>query len=998
METDRWKQIEQLCHAALALERQQQAAFLDGVCAGDEELRSEVESLLAYQKQGDHFIEAPAFVMAAKALAKDNMSSAGHDQLIGRRIGPYQIVERIGVGGMGEVFRAFRADDQYNRAVAIKLVRAGHDSGLFVARFKNERQILAGLDHPNIARLFDGGATEEGIPYFVMELIEGRPIDEYCDSYKLSISERLRLFQQVCSAVHYAHQRLIIHRDIKPGNILVTAEGTPKLLDFGVAKILDPALVSTQLDVTTTATRLVTPAYASPEQIRNAPVTTAADVYSLGVVLYRLLTGHLPYRVDKHNARALEHAICETEPERPSSAVTRAEESTGPGGTLERISPAEIGTLRSASPENLHKRLRGDLDHILLKALRKESEQRYTSVEQFSEDLRRHLDGIPVIARAGTLRYRAGKFIRRHKTGVIASSLMMLMLLTAMGAILRESRIARMQQAKAERRFNDVRKLANTLMFELHDAIEKLPGSTPARQLLVKNATEYLDSLSRETAGDPSLQRELATAYQKLGDVQGNPYGPNLGDMTGALASYRKALALRDALCSAKTITGQDRLDLATSYRQMGDMLLTSGDAAAALESSRKAVAISESLTKATPENTKFLQEMVRDYDVMGSIQGAEQNSGNMGDLQGSLETFRQALAVGQAMVKADPPNRWAHRTVAALEAKIGDILVSEGRRTEASENYRRALQGFLALAEPGNAPSQRDVGGMYGRLGRVLDIEGNYAGALQNYRKELEYDSKLVAADPRNSQARTDLMGGYVNLGGMLANTGDVGGGLKLLRDAVRLGTELVASDPTNEESAARLAGAEIALAQTLGEHGNLTDALTSYLHALAIYDKQVSADAQNMDARLNLAGTYAEMGSLLAERGSIAQARENFRKAIELDEPVAAAKPNPEQARYTLADAYAGLGDLAAKPASNDELPMRDRMKYGHEARSWYQQSLEAWRKIRNPAKESPNGFFCGSPEKVSRKLARLDAALAQHAGSQPSSQPTANGSLQK
>ena len=987
MKPERWQKIEELYHAALQRPEDQRGAFLRDACAGDEVLFGELESLLSYEDKTEPFLKDPALNVVAATLAK-SYGQPGHldDPLIGRRLGPYQIMEMIGRGGMGEVYRAFRADDQYRKQVAIKLVRAGHDSQLFVARFKNERQILASLDHPNIAQLFDGGATAEGLPYFVMELIEGRPIDEYSDVHKLSIGERLRLFQQVCSAVHYAHQRLIVHRDIKPGNILVTAEGTPKLLDFGVAKILDPALVSTEPDVTTTATRLVTPAYASPEQIRDAPVTTAADVYSLGVVLYRLLTGHLPYRVDKHNPRALAHAICEAEPERPSTAVTRAEEATGPGGRLERISPAEISTVRSASPEKLHKRLRGDLDHILLKVLRKEPDQRYTSVEQFSEDLRRHLDGIPVIARAGTFRYRAGKFVRRHRTGVIASTLMALTLVAAMGAILRESRIARMQQARAERRFNDVRKLANTLMFELHDAIEKLPGSTPARQLLVKNAMEYLDSLSHESVGDPSLQRELATAYQKLGDVQGNPFGPNLSDMTGALASYRKALALREALCSAKAATAQDRLDLATSYRQMGDMLLTSGDAATALESSRKAVAISESLTKTETGNTKFLQELVRDYDVVGSIQGANQNSANMGDLQGSLETFRKALAVAQAMAKADPADGWAHRTVAVLEAKIGDVLTLEGERTQALENYRRALQGFLALAEPGNAPSQRDVAGMYGRLGQILHMEGDNSGALQNHRKALEYDSKLAAADPQNSQARTDLSGSYVNLGGMLANTGDVAGGLKLLRAAVRLGNELVASDPTNEESAGRLAGAEIALAQTLSEHGKPADALTSYLHAVAIYDKQASADAQNMDARLDLAGTYAEVGSLLAKTGAADKARENYRKALAVDEPLWTTKSPPEQARYTLAEAYSGLGDLAARFASNDKVPPSERMKHGNEARSWYQRSLEAWRQIRSPARESPNGFRCGSPQKVARNLAQVDAALDKLSTSQP------------
>ncbi|MFZ0283969.1 MAG: serine/threonine-protein kinase, partial [Terriglobales bacterium] len=299
MQSERWQKVERLYHAVLECEENGRAAFLARACEGDEALRREVESLVSYGGRSGKFIEGSALEVVAPALARHG--SDGQDQasiesrMIGKRISQYRVVEQLGSGGMGEVYRAVRADDQYQKQVAIKLVRAGADSGLVVGRFKNERQILAGLDHPNIARLLDGGATEDGVPYFVMELVEGQPIDKYCDSHQLGIRARLELFQQVCSALKYSHQHQIIHRDIKPANILVTAEGVPKLLDFGIAKMVDSGVVAGAARQTQTMFRVFTPEYASPEQIKAGAITPASDVYSLGVLLYELLTGHRPY-------------------------------------------------------------------------------------------------------------------------------------------------------------------------------------------------------------------------------------------------------------------------------------------------------------------------------------------------------------------------------------------------------------------------------------------------------------------------------------------------------------------------------------------------------------------------------------------------------------------------------------------------------------------------------------------------------------------------------
>jgi eukaryotic-like serine/threonine-protein kinase len=314
MNPERWQQIREVLDRAIASPDAERSALLDVACSGDPELRDEVESLLrSHQQAGSVFLKKPAVDFSASTH-----EPANHGGRIGRRVGVYQIVEQIGEGGMGEVYRAVRADGQYDKEVAIKFVRVGLDTAAVLERFRHERQVLASLDHPNIARLFDGGTTEDGIPYLVMELIEGTPIDQYCDGKKLTITDRLRLFVQVCSAVQYAHQRLVIHRDIKPGNILVTKEGVPKLLDFGIAKILDPAT-----DSQTTAANPMTPEYASPEQVRGEPITTATDVYSLGVVLYQLLTGRSPYPKNTHAPHEFARAICEHEPERPSTIVLR---------------------------------------------------------------------------------------------------------------------------------------------------------------------------------------------------------------------------------------------------------------------------------------------------------------------------------------------------------------------------------------------------------------------------------------------------------------------------------------------------------------------------------------------------------------------------------------------------------------------------------------------------------------------------------------------------
>lgn len=418
-------QVFEIAEAALQLAPEKRASYLDSVCR-DPSLRKSVESLLLSHEEAGEFIKEPALVSYASMFAEGNTEA-----WIGRQIGPYRLVQEIGEGGMGIVYRAVRADEEYKKQVAIKLVKAGLDSKASLARFKAERQILADLEHPNIARLLDGGTTM-GVPYFVMEFVEGRPIDEYCNVKDLFIEERLKLFRIVCSAVQYAHENHVVHRDLKPSNILVTGTGIPKLLDFGIAKILDTESFRQTVDPTVTITRMLTPEYASPEQVRGEAITPASDIYSLGIVLYLLLTGKRPYSMKGCSLSEAANIVCEVEPAPPSETVT--DEKTSQKGQEQEAPGAEKpDNAQKRKTDSLRRSLTGDLDNIVLKALRKEPERRYASVEQLSEDIRRHLDGLPVLARRDTIAYRAAKFVRRNLPLVSGGALLILAILIGVG-------------------------------------------------------------------------------------------------------------------------------------------------------------------------------------------------------------------------------------------------------------------------------------------------------------------------------------------------------------------------------------------------------------------------------------------------------------------------------------------------------------------------------------------------------------------------------------
>jgi eukaryotic-like serine/threonine-protein kinase len=424
----RWQQIKELFNEALEYGTDHRAEFLQQACGDDQELRTEVESLLA---SADSNGAVTSEVFKSVTPPGEHPPGETEDPLIGQRVGDYRIDQRIGFGGMAAVYLASRADEQFHMRAAIKLLRPDLNNTDLLHRFLKERQTLAALDHPNIVKLLDGGSTERGLPYLVMDYVEGQPIDEYCDDHNLSIQKRLQVFCTVCEAVEFAHKHRVIHRDLKPNNILVTADGVPKLLDFGIAKVLDPQNPA-EVTVTRTAARHLTPAYASPEQVRGDGIAAATDVYSLGVVLYELLTGHRPYRLKQRTPAAMEHAICEEEPESPSTAVDRVESEIRPDGTVISVTAETVSRARETQPEKLRHCLKGDLDNIILKALQKEPLRRYQTVAELGRDIQRHLDHHPILARPSTLKYRASKFIRRHTTELASVSAVIVILAAAL--------------------------------------------------------------------------------------------------------------------------------------------------------------------------------------------------------------------------------------------------------------------------------------------------------------------------------------------------------------------------------------------------------------------------------------------------------------------------------------------------------------------------------------------------------------------------------------
>ncbi len=727
MDAERWQEVKSILEEVLEIAPELRAAFLEKVSNGDGNLRLEVENLLKFEEPESDLLEKKT---AVSFLDKDLNSK----NLINQQIGQYKIIDELGVGGMGAVFLAERADGEFHQKVALKLIKRGMDSEAVLRRFITERQILASLEHPNIAHLIDGGTTSDGLPYFVMEFVEGVSIVEFAETASLNLEERLDLFREVCSAVSFAHRNLVIHRDLKPSNILVNKECKAKLLDFGIAKLLK----AEEEGQTATQNFAFTPEYASPEQVRGEKLNTATDIYSLGVILYELLTGNRPYKTESKNISEIIKAICETEPLAPSRAIgdfgSRISDSRSSVKSIadENTNPVKQQTNPKSQISN-PRSLRGDLDNIILKALRKEPERRYSSVEQFSEDIRRHQAGLPVTASGDTWNYRVTKFIRRNRIGVAAAVLILVTLLGGLFATL-------YQRNKAQRRFNDVRQLANSFLFEFHDAIEDLPGSTPARELVVKRAIEYLDKLAAESEGDATLQRELGTAYERIGKIQGNSYFSNLGDTQGATKSYQRSLEIRQKLADADPTNLESQYNLARSHRGVGDMFYTANDLKNGLRSYQNANAILEKVVAAEPDNLIYLNLFADVLSRLGDIKGME-GFANLGDTQGALESYRRVVEVNGKLVEKEPENKEYTVDYATRLIYLGRLQTATGDVKGAIASCQKSITVFekLGAAEPDNASYETRLLIASNVLRAAFLDEGREVDAIDNARQTIE-------------------------------------------------------------------------------------------------------------------------------------------------------------------------------------------------------------------------------------------------------------------
>ena len=849
---ERWARIKEVFEAAAELSGAARETFLEQACGPDETLRREVESLLASDAQANDFIERPA-----DSLPRDLLQEFAAEPFVARRFGAYQSIRELGRGGLGTVYLAARADDQYQKEVALKLLRRGLDTDDILRRFRNERQILARLEHPNIARLIDGGTSEDVLPYFVMEYVAGEPLDRYCQSRHLTTAERLQLFRTVCGAITYAHQNLVIHRDLKPSNILVTKEGEVKLLDFGIAKLLgaeEEAAFRTM-----TEQRVMTPEYASPEQVRGESITTASDVYSLGVVLYELLTGAKPYRLTSRSPQELERAITEVEAPRPSAAIRN------------------------------QKFLRGDLDNIVLMALRKEPERRYASVGQFSEDIRRHLDGLPVIARPGTVPYRSGKFIRRHKVGVATATLLGLSLVGGIIATIWEARRATAQRDRAERRFADVRSLSNALLFEIAPKIERLEGSTEARRSLVDRALEYLDSLAHESSGDHQLQGELAAAYEKVGELQGAPRKPNLSDYAGAIASYEKARDIRKRLQEKNPFELENLRRLARDLSALSSIRWWTSDTGGSLEDSRTARAAYATLLARQPGSIDLQLAAAESQINLGSIYYFNEQ------LAPVYEPLRQALAALAALRARDPENIETLRLLGRGHTLLGMTLSWDGKQKEGEEEMAGAFAICEPLAEqhPQDGVIRQGLLEMYLQASQLFEVD-NPAHSLEILLKARAVAEKSITSDPADVQARQNLAKTHARLGVVALHLGRTQDAIVSLEKSLAAFGQLQKLNPSRKTYHSDVGRMLMYLGQGQHQQHAFEDALVAYARAAAVFEDIAQADPQNNQPVRKLATVYqciADVHRDLAEtivgarhQAHLQTARENYRRALDI------------------------------------------------------------------------------------------------------------------
>ncbi len=873
----RWHQVRARFEELVELPTMKRSAARAALAASDPDLAREVEALLGWHVEADRFLDQPPALAAS--FATDPIAADAPLQALPENLGPYKILGPLGQGGMGTVYRAERGDDVYQKPVAIKVLEGPYQRPELVARFRTERQILAQLDHPNIATLLDGGTTPAGQPYLVMELIEGIPIDRYCDDLRLPVEARLRLLGKVAAAVQYAHHHLVVHRDLKPANILVTPEGEPKLLDFGIAKILEPSAISLTVLATELGVAPLTPEYASPEQITGRPITAGSDVYSLGVLLYELLTGRSPYRLGIRSAglERLAEAIVHDEPERPSVAVLRPLEPGARG-----VGPDEAAARRSTEPRQLSRHLAGDLDTVLAKALTKEPERRYGSAEQLAADLEAHLDGRPVQARPDTFFYRSGKFLRRHAWASSATTAAFLVL-ASLVAILWLQRLALLRQTHRAETVSTFL----TQLFASPDPAQARGAALTARELLDRGAREIERELGREPAALGDLLLTIGRSYKGLGLY--------------AQAEAALARALTERLASEAPNSSA----VADVLQELAETQTLAGDFAGAEKHLREAVAIRRRNPPPGKSAVEALVSLARALELKGERQEAADlfaealaaaralnDSETIAGVlhrtaifdrqdhrpQLSEQRFREALLLTRATLGADHPD------VAVRENDFGLFLVEQGRFAEAeaeldkAETIERHLYG---ASHPDLAITLNNQALLRQRQGRAQEAEALLRNALA------VLDTTTAAEHPLRATVGQ-------NLGDLLLVAGRRDEAETLYRQALELRRK--ALPPGHPDTAA-----------TLNNLAHLVSTMARWDEANALLEEALRTSRKALGPRHpQVARVLNNLGELESLQGHLAKARDHYAQALDIS------RANPATPPLDLAAALNNLGSI--------------------------------------------------------------------------------------
>lgn len=826
MTPEQWALVAELFAAACEQPAAARETWLRESC-DDAVIRAEVLAMLASYDRDPAYLERGVD-------AREVLDGIDRDVLAGRRLGAYRLTREIGRGGMGVVYEAVRDDQEFDRRAAVKILPSW-SAAVLAERFRFERRVLAGLDHPGIARLIDAGTDGDGVPYCVMEFVDGLPIDEWCATRRLDVAARVQLVERVCDAVAHAHGHLVVHRDLKPSNILVTAEGQPKLLDFGIATLLDAA-DGTSIGTTRTGFTSFTPEFASPEQMRGDRVTTASDTYSLGVLLYLLLAGRRPYELRGLAPVEMLRVACDVEPPRPRP-----------------VAPADVGP-----------RLAGDLDTIIATALRKERSQRYATVEGLAADLRAWREHRPIAARPPSWAYVSRRFVRRHRLGVAAAAALVLAVAAGTAATAWQARVAERERARADARFSDVRQLANAVVGPLYDAIAKVPGSTEARQVLVKEALTYLDRLSGLAGDDVALMQELADAYEKIGDVQGSPFSPNLGERDAAAVSYARLLSLRAAV-------------------------------------------------------------LARRPDDAGARRGMAEADRRLGDLAFASNRFDEALAAyGRAVERlqplAGPGANDAVLVLARVHDRIGNTLSRQARYADAAAAFERAIALVRPLAERTDATTavRRFLMASLGNSGDVPFYQGRYDEALTRYDAARDIARRAVGTSADRAAALRDLQLTTTRSAYALKELGRLDEGAALETEAVRLLSEQVLIDPRAVSRRFELGQAKRGLALTELQRQRPEVARREAADAVAVFEAAFTLDPSPED-RFMYAAT---LGTLAEAEWALKRSREaagTLRRALAvLDEPGIDLRQPSERPRLQWL-----LGDALVAVAREDGIP---------------------------------------------------------------------------